>query len=172
MTKATVVPAQVTTVEDRIFADLSMPQVMLLFTVIFVSGGVFTFAEPAMEGALYKYVIMLAVGVVCGILAIRIKGKIIGLWLIILMTYCLRPKYYVYNKNVATLRETYAVKTEKQPKQKKAKTADNKPKTTQKQLDNLATARVLTAIENPDAKFRLEAGKKGGLRVRLTEIEK
>ena len=123
MTKATVVPAQVTTVEDRIFANLSMPQVMLLFAVIFVSGGVFTFAEPAMEGALYKYVIMLAVGVVCGILAIRIKGKIIGAWLVILMTYYLRPKYYVYDKNVTTLRKTYAVKTEKQPKKTKAKTA-------------------------------------------------
>ena len=170
--KATVVPAQITTVEDRIFANLSMSQVVLVFIVIFVAGGVFTFAEPAMEGALYKYVIMLIVGLICGILAIRIRGKIIGSWLVILTTYYLRPKYYVYDKNVTTLRETYTVKTEKQPRQKKTKAADNEPKAAQKQLDNLATARVLTAIENPDAKFRLEAGKKGGIRVRLTKIEK
>lgn len=45
--RTTIVPAQVTTVEDRIFANLSLPQVILLFIVIFVSGGVFLFAEPA-----------------------------------------------------------------------------------------------------------------------------
>ena len=172
MTKATVVPAQVTTVEDRIFANLTIQQVGLLFTVIFVAGGVFTFGEPAMEGVLYKYIIMLVVGIVCGILAIRIKGKIIASWLVVLMIYSLRPKYYVYDKNVMTLRETYTAEKEKQPKKKKAKAAKDKIQTIQQRLDIPETAKVLATIENPDANFRLEAGKKGGLRVRLTEIEK
>lgn len=171
--KATVVPAQVTTVEDRIFADLGMSQVVLLFTVIFVAGGVFTFAEPAMEGALYKYIIMVIVGIVCGILAIRIKGKIIALWLVVLMTYNLRPKYYVYDKNVTTLRENYTVKQEKQPKEnKKAKNTKNEKQTARQRLDIPETAKILATIDNPAAKVRFETGKKGGLHVRLTEIEK
>lgn len=74
--RTTIVPAQVTTVEDRIFANLSLPQVILLFIVIFVSGGVFLFAEPAMEGAFYKYSIIAIIGAICGILAIRVKGTI------------------------------------------------------------------------------------------------
>jgi hypothetical protein len=39
-------------------------------------------------------------------------------------------------------------------------------------LNTPETAKVLMAIENPAAKFRFETTKKGGLNVRLTEIEK
>ena len=39
-------------------------------------------------------------------------------------------------------------------------------------LNTPETAKVLMTIENPAAKFRFETTKKGGLNVRLTEIEK
>lgn len=168
--RATAVPAQVTTVEDRIFGNLGMSQVILLFIVIVGTAAIFTLAPPAMEGALYKYTLMAVVGLVCGVLAIRVKGKIVALWLVILLAYNLRPKYYLYNKNVSTLRENYTVKTEKQPKKKKA--AETKERTARPSLDIPTTAAILATIENPAANFRIETGKKGNLHVRLTEIKK
>ena len=170
--KATVVPAQVTTVEDRIFANLGLSQVLLMLMVIIVCSAIYTLALPTMEGAAYKYFVMGSIALVCGILAIRIKGKIVALWLLVLLAYGLRPRYYVYDKNVTTLREAHATKKEKVVKEKKTKNTDSEKQTTRQRLDIPETARVLAAIENPKANFRLEAGKKGGLRVRLTEIEK
>ena len=169
--RATAVPAQVTTVEDRIFGNLGMSQVILLFIVVVGTAAIFSLAPPAMEGAAYKYVLMGVIALVCGVLALRIKGKIIALWLVILLAYNLRPKYYLYNKNVTTLRENYTVKTEKQPKKKKKETK-TKERTAYPQLDIPTTAAILNTIENPAAKFRIETGKKGNLHVRLTEIEK
>jgi hypothetical protein len=169
--RATAVPAQVTTVEDRIFGNLGMSQVILLFIVVVGTAAIFTIAPPAMEGALYKYILMAVIGLVCGTLAIRIKGKIIALWLVVLLSYSLRPKYYLYNKNVSTLRESYTVKTEKKPKKNKV-AAKAKERTAHPQLDIPTTAAILATIENPAANFRIETGKKGNLHVRLTEIEK
>ena len=83
--KITVVPAQVTTVEDRIIGNLGFSQILLLIVPIFIAAGVFVLIPPFMGGAIYKYVIMgIAAGIFC-ILAVRIKGKIVALWLVTLL---------------------------------------------------------------------------------------
>ena len=46
--KMTVVPAQVTTVEDRIIGSLGFSQILLLVIPIFVSAGVFALVPPFM----------------------------------------------------------------------------------------------------------------------------
>ena len=167
--KVTVVPAQVTTVEDRIIGNLGFSQMLLMIIPVFVSAGLFALLPPFMGSALYKYIIMAALAFVCCILAIRIKGKIIALWLVTILRYNVRPKYYLFNKNVSTLRENYpARKDQEQPE--KTVTVVTK-QVSRNQLDIPTTARVLATIENPAAKVRFETGKKGGLHVRLTEIE-
>ena len=166
--KMTVVPAQVTTVEDRIIGSLGFSQILLLVIPIFVSAGVFALVPPFMGSAIYKYVIIGAVFMFFGVLAIRIKGKILAFWLVTILRYNLRPKYYLYNKNTESLRETYPTKKEEP---EKATTTKTQRHTARPQLDIPATARVLATIENPAAKVRFETGKKGGLHVRLTEIE-
>lgn len=84
--KVTVVPAQVTTVEDRIIGSLGS-QMLLLIIPIFVSAGLFALLPPFMESALYKYILMAILAFVCCVLAIRIKGKIIALWLVTILRY-------------------------------------------------------------------------------------
>lgn len=168
--KMTVVPAQVTTVEDRIIGNLDFSQILLLIVPIFLAAGIFVLIPPFMGGAIYKYVIMgIAAGIFC-ILAIRIKGKIVALWLVTLLRYNSRPKYYIFNKNTTVLRENYQnLKEQDKPEEKvPAKTAK---RVTLNQLDIPATARVLATIENPAARVRFETGKKGNLHVRITEIE-
>lgn len=169
--KVTVVPAQVTTVEDRIMGSLSFSQMMLLIVPIFVGAALFAMLPPAMGSSVYKYVIMGILALICCTLAIRIKGKILALWLIVILRYNLRPKYYLFNKNVTTLREQYETKPV-------ATIEDNRRVILTKEAANLSrlgapeTAKVLATIENPATRLRFETTKKGGLNVRITEVEK
>jgi len=168
--KMTVVPAQVTTVEDRIIGNLGFSQILLLIVPVFASAGIFALLPPFMGSAIYKYVVMGIVAMLFCVLAIRIKGKILAFWLVTILRYNVRPKYYLFNKNVTTLRENYPARKEHQEPEKTT-TAKTTKKTSRYQLDIPATAKVLATLENPAAKVRFETGKKGNLHVRLTEIE-
>ena len=169
--KMTVVPAQVTTVEDRIIGNLGFSQILLLVIPIFISAGIFAIVPPFMGSTVYKYVIMGVVAMIFCILAIRIKGKILAFWLVTILRYNLRPKYYLFNKNSSNLRENYPARKEQQEPEKVTATKATK-QSSRHQLDIPATAMVLATLENPAAKVRFETGKKGNLHVRLTEIEK
>lgn len=170
--KMTVVPAQVTTVEDRIIGSLGFSQILLLVVPIFISAALFAALPPVMGSAVYKYIIMGIIALICCILAIRIKGKIVALWLVTIVRYNTRPKYYLFNKNVSALRNDYTVQQENQGDDKTttAESINTKP-TTRSQLDIPATAKILATIENPAAKVRFETSKKGDLHVRFTEVE-
>ena len=168
--KMTVVPAQVTTVEDRIIGNLGFSQILLLIVPVFAAAGIFVLLPPFMGGVLYKYVIMGVVALLFGLLSIRIKGKILALWLVTVLRYNLRPKYYLFNKNVTTGRDGYHGKAVA-PEAKEATEKKPVKKTSLNQLDIPTTARILATIENPATNFRLETGKKGNLHVRFTEIE-
>ena len=167
--KVTVVPAQVTTVEDRIVGSLGFSQLVLIVAPVFIAAALFAVLPPAMGSAVYKYVIMGILAFLCCLLAIRIKGKILAAWLIVILRYNLRPKYYLFDKNVTTLREDYPIR--KETKQEKAP-VKTREQNIRPRLGIPETAKVLATIENPAAKFRFETGKKGNLHVRLTEIEK
>lgn len=168
--KMTVVPAQVTTVEDRIIGNLGFSQILLLVVPVFVSASVFAILPPFMGGALYKYIIIVLALLIACVLSIRIKGKIVAFWLVTLLRYNIRPKYYVFNKNTLTLRESYLTATHvHEPKNTTATTTKTRP--IRPRLDIPSTALVLAALDNPAANVRFETGKKGVLHVRFTEIE-
>lgn len=168
--KVAVVPAQVTTVEDRIIGSLGFSQILLLMIPVFMSAGIFLIAPPFMDGAVYKYIIMGVVAAIFCILAIRIRGKVVAFWLVTILRYNLRPRYYLFNKNAVALREDYPAK-KRQQDTAKTSIAEEKTRIIRPQLDIPTTARVLATIENPAAKVYFETGKKGDLHVRLTEIE-
>jgi len=166
--KVTVVPAQVTTVEDRIIGNLGFSQMLLLVVPVFASAALFVILPPFMGSAVYKFVLMGVMAALCCMLAIRVKGKILAAWIILILRYNLRPKYYLFNKNVTTLRDNY---TRKQEKVEVTIPVKDKPRPTRLRLDTPVTAKILATIENPAAKVRFETGKRGTLHVRLTEVE-
>lgn len=167
--KITVVPAQVTTVEDRIVGNLGFSQMLLLIVPVFVSAGLYALLPPVMGNATYKYITMAVVAFFCALLAIRIRGKIIASWLVTILRYNLRAKYYLFNKNTAAMRAEYAaVPTKKSPTT--AAKSKKKPSALPK-LDAMEAAQLLAIIENPAAKLRFETTRKGALHVRLTEVE-
>ena len=167
--RTTVVPAQVTTVEDRIMGSLGLSQLALIVIPVFVGAGIFIIFPPVMHGSLYKYLISAAFALLMGILAVRIKGKIILLWLVTILRYNVRPKFYLFNKNTEMHRENYKLA-------KPSLETDEGEVATRKMVSipKLAfqdTARVLDAIQNQHSNLRFEATKKGGLRVRFTEVK-
>jgi hypothetical protein len=167
--KVTVVPAQVTTVEDRIIGNLGFSQVLLLIVPIFVGAGLFALLPPMMGGAPYKYVALIVLITICVLLSIRIKGRIVAAWLVTIVRYNVRPKYYLFNKNTPTLREDYPGITvnenHAQPQQSEER------RHSMPRLGSVEMVKVLAAIDNPAANFRIETTKKGGLSVHLKEIE-
>src|SRR3990167_7044697 len=103
--RSTVIPAQITTVEDRIAGNLNLTQMILLIIPVLWTMVVYILLFPTMQFATYKLPIIGLVTIFCLFLAIRVKGKVVIQWLIILLRYNLRPKYYLFDKNEAYLRD-------------------------------------------------------------------
>lgn len=167
--KVTVVPAQVTTVEDRIVGNLGFSQMLLLIVPVFVSAALFAALPPVMGSAPYKFTVMGIMAFICALLAIRIRGKIVAAWLISILRYNLRPKYYLFNKNTTAMREDFTPGSMKKP------ASDKKRNPTKRallpRLNDIEAAKILAVIENPAAQLRFETTRKGALHVRLTEVE-
>lgn len=167
--KQTVVPAQVTTVEDRIAGSLGLSQLLILVAPIFIGTALYFLLPPFARASVYKLVIISSLFFICALLAIRIRGKIVLFWLAILLRYNLRPRFYVFDKRTLDGREEYAAakEAEKQPE------TTAKPERTRKLL-SLSTADIVKLeglMENPAANLHFETNKQGGLYVRITEIK-
>lgn len=103
--RTTVIPAQITTVEDKIAGNLNLTQLMLMVASLFIGVMIYTLFPKAMSFSLYKIPLFILDFIICFGLALRIKGKIVLNWLIILLSFYLRPSYYVANKNDIYLRD-------------------------------------------------------------------
>lgn len=168
--RSTVVPAQVTTVEDRIMGSLGFSQLALLVIPVFIAAALFVTLPPVMHSSPYKYAIMITIALLMGILAIRIKGKIILLWLITILRYNMRPKYYLFNKNTEVFRDNLPPRLQMQEDKAEPVTKRDSAKLPRLALHD--ATRVLETIQRQNSNLRFEMTKKGGLRVRFTEVEK
>ena len=74
--RTTVVPAQITSVEDKIAGNLSFTQLLLLVTPLFLGISLLILLPPFGVFAVYKIIISSAVTIVCISLAIRIRGRL------------------------------------------------------------------------------------------------
>lgn len=102
--RTTIIPAQITTVEDKVAGSLNMTQVLILMTPILWTAVVYILLTPSMKLTSLKLVLIIISTTISGILALRIKDKIVVEWLGVLLKYRLRPKYWLYNKNDITHR--------------------------------------------------------------------
>lgn len=167
--KSTVVPAQVTTVEDKIAGNLTFNQMLLMTTPVFVSGVIFAFLPPFMSLSGYKLLLAVTFAVVCLTLAIRIKGRIVMSWIMILSKYNVRPRYYIYNKNDLHLRSATDEKTEDTLGQTHAKKVSIKPQNIKLPMKKIVWAEEVAT--NPSAQLEFKTTKKGDLRVYIQEIK-
>lgn len=167
--RTTVVPAQITTVEDRIAGRLGLSQLLLLITPVFGGSAIFVILPPFFNYAIYKLVVIVCFATLCGLLAIRIKGKILLFWAIVLIRYNARPRYYVFNKNSAYARELNPPVISEEPVE--AVETEAVMRTPLPQLTAAELMRVESIITNPAANVQFVANRKGELSVHLTEVQ-
>ena len=166
--RTTVVPAQITTVEDRIAGNLTFVQILLLIFAMISGSTIYLLMAPHLKLSPYKaFVILLAVATF-GAMAIRIKGRIVADWIVLLLRYYLRPRIYVYSKNDPVNRDIFAPVRERptarmQEAKHTAKTSKHLSLAEQIHLDRLIANQALTIT------FSLK--KKGGIDVSLIPYE-
>lgn len=103
--KTTIIPAQITTVEDKIAGSLNMTQILILMFPVLWTALIYILLPTPMKLSSYKVGLIVACVLVCILLAIRIKEKIIAEWLGIILKYRFRPKYWLFDKNDLTNRQ-------------------------------------------------------------------
>lgn len=168
--KTTVIPAQITTIEDKIVGSLNLTQIILMMVPLFWITMVYALFFPAMRLAWYKLPLVLIVTFISLGLALRIKDKVVLNWLLVLVRFNVRPKYYVFNKNDEFLRQIDLPIFEAKAKEVK-KAAEKEVRLPAPlfaikeliQLDNL--------IKDKNVSFRLKAGKKGGFNVAFEQVK-
>lgn len=102
--RTTIIPAQITTVEDKIAGSLNMTQILILMFPILWTALVYIIFIPTMKLAPYKFGLIGIVILICLVLVVRIKDKIVAEWLGVVLRYQFRPRYWLYNKNDITNR--------------------------------------------------------------------
>lgn len=166
--KSIIVPAQITTVEDRIAGNLSFTQMALLIAPAICTGLLFVILPPFVSVTDPKLAMGVVLFVLSGTLAIRLRGELLLNHLVTRVSYNLRPKYYTYDKNDSYLRYEALLVAEETP------SATLIPEAVESFVASLIDmpirARLEQAINDPRANFQFDV-KKGGLHVRIHEIK-
>jgi hypothetical protein len=168
--RSRVIPAQITTVEDRIAGNFSLTQVMFLLAPVLLIAFIYTFLPPKMIFVWYKLGITIISTIFFITLAIRVKGRIVASWLVVLVTYNLRPKYYVIDKNDLTHREV--IKPEFKKEVQKVTTQAIKKRTTINKLNIQDVLQLNHLLDRINFNLIYRTGKKGGLNVAFEKISK
>ena len=102
--KRSIVPAQITTVEDRVLGNLTPYQAGLISLPLIFGVLFYATLPPHFHLKLYKIGIIVGLELIGAILSIRKNDQMLIFWLITRLKYNLRPRYYIYNKNDSYLR--------------------------------------------------------------------
>ena len=164
-----VIPAQITTVEDRIAGNYSLKQILILLTPVLFATVIFVIVPPTMVINWLKIVAISAFGVISTTMAIRIKGKLIIDWIVVLLKYNNRPKYYIFNKNDVDYRDIVLAKKERVTSAKSEKINS----ATERLIPSITVQNLIQLedlIHNKKFDIRFRTAKKGGLNVAFEKI--
>lgn len=166
--KRSIVPAQITTVEDRVLGNLT-PYQAALISLPLVFGVVFyAMLPPHFHLKMYKIGIIAGLELIGAILSIRVNDQMLIFWLITRLKYNMRPRYYIYDKNDAYLRNVpsdFDVVTAKKPEPKTAPTTEDVPAV---KLSTAVRLQEIMADERVNLRFKTT---KGRLNVVANEIK-
>lgn len=158
--RTTIIPAQITTVEDKIAGSLNFAQILLLMIPILWGTLVYSVFIPAMRLAQYKISLVLIGTALSLVLALRVKDKIVAEWIAVLLRYKLRPKFYIFNKNDLTER-TIDLLHEPALNHKKVVVKSGKKQVKELSIKELIKFEQAMASKNLAVSFRY--GRKGSL---------
>ncbi len=160
--KTTNIPAQVINIEDHITHNLSLNQLIILIIPLILSFIIYLIFPPFNSIDVYKIILMVVLISLISTLAIRLNNKLILNWLIVIILYLLRPRYYVFNKNqYKKLSSNYNLQDCKKPK-KNNRTKINKPK-----INKFQTISIDNLTAQKSSNFSFKITKQGKIYVRF-----
>ena len=167
--KSTIVPAQITTVEDRIAGNFTFSQLAVLSAPVVISASVYMLLAPKLQLSLVKFLLMVVAFVIICPLAIRIRDKTVAAWFVLYTRYALRPRVYVHTKAGLTHRTTGLGNMEPVAEvetDSEKKSAAYAPQSVHEQL------RIKELLEDPTLSVSFEFTQKGGIDVSLTPVKR
>ena len=164
--KATAIPAQITTVEDRIAGNLSMTQIILLVIPLFIAAAVYFILPPFGHFNLYKVILTLFTGLVFGLLAFRLKEKLVIDWLRLRLRYEIRPRTYVYSRLNKPSEDNYEVREDKKISEPN-KVPAPRPHLL---LESSELSLTMSLLQSSAHAVTFKISKKGGLDVQVGEV--
>lgn len=167
--KTTVVPAQITTVEDRIAGNLTLPQIVLLIIPLLISTVIYACLPVKMHFNLTKYILIGWQFLFFGLLAVRFRGKIVADWLVIYSRFKLRPRQYIFTKNDLTGRDIEIVISKESLVEETQ--SEEKPQTVPVLLSLKEKIKIDRLMANPAFSISFKLGKKGGFDVSLKPVK-
>ena len=93
--KSSIVPAQVTSLEDTITANLTLTQIILLIIPVFICAIVFATIPPMMRVSIIKLLTAMMLSLPCLILSLRIRGTLVLSWFKLIVLFFSRPHLYL-----------------------------------------------------------------------------
>lgn len=168
--KTAVVPAQVTTIEDKVAGGLGLTQLTLLVIPVFLSGIVYGILSPTFSLSSAKIIIMTLLFMALGSLAIKIKGILLMNWLLILGRYMARPGFYIYDKNSSASRRNDLSSRQKRPEIVISPTATRQVSFAPA-LPTHEQFAIEALINHPSSKLHFKTDKKGNLHVAISKAE-
>lgn len=165
--KTTITPAQITTVEDKIAGNLTFTQILFLIIPLLTATATYVLMSPGLQFKPLKLSLIILQFAIFLPLAIRIKGKTVADWLVIILRHKARPRIYIFTKNDSCNRliietATKETKAELLKVANKDMPAELSPPQDQNKVDEL--------LKHSGVTVRL--GKKGGIDVAVCEAEK
>lgn len=164
--KTTIVPAQITTVEDKIAGSLGFTQLLLLVVPVFLGAALFVVLPPFFRVTLLKTSVVLVLTLICITMAVRIKGVIVLSWILILLRYNQRPRHYLYDKNSSYLRIISTTEAQPSTLVVAKELPEHSPLLVPGEL-----VRAQMVVDDPRAKFHIRADRKGVLRAYIYEVK-
>lgn len=167
--RTTVVPAQITTVEDKIAGSFSMPQIVLLVIALVIGAVMYEAIPPKLHFGSIKMILVIIEFAFFGILALRFNGKIVADWLIIYLRYSLRPRRYIFTKNDLVHREIVIEQDESvfvsEEKLFEKKTEPSQPISLSEQI------KIDQLFKRDALSVSFKMSKKGGIDVSLKQVK-
>ena len=97
--KTTIVPAQVTTIEDTLAGSLTLTQVVLMVIAVFLVAVVTAGFPPVLQIRAYKIFLSLGCSLPCLLLAGRWRGQLLLTWALMKISYRSRPRLYLLSEH-------------------------------------------------------------------------
>jgi hypothetical protein len=169
--KTTVVPAQITTVEDRIIGNFTFAQILILIIPLITSTVIYVLLSPRMHLNYGKSVLMVAQFFVFGLLAMRVNGKILAEWLAVFIRFTRRNRVYVFTKNDLLTRDVETPVMVAQTTKTVAKKQPVKEIATSQPLTLSEKEKIDQLMSSSKLSVKFAFAKKGGIDVSLKPIK-